>query len=411
MRAALGLLIALVAVSCLAQGEPDIEARRRDLSEMEERLRDLRRDLDARRGSREVLLGELERHERDIAQLALAGRKLKSMLEEQALVLADVQRRRDEQRDAVARERVALAGLLRSAHALGGTERLRMLLDQEDVARTGRLLAYFEYLNRDRIRRIDAFSAQARRLEDLRREAAEETRRLATLAARQEETRRRLAAAQEQRAVLLAELDDSIAGREESLVALEEDAQALRSLLGQLERQAMELPEADVAQVPMERLRGRLAWPLESGLLAGRFGQLKGEGGQRWDGVLIAAPEGATVRAVHDGRVVYADWLRGFGLLVIVEHDDGYMTLYGRNQALLKERGEWVAAGDTIALSGTSGGQRDAGLYFALRHHGRPLDPEHWCTGGAVRQGAATLLERDRLAAAERPAASPIQPQ
>jgi septal ring factor EnvC (AmiA/AmiB activator) len=410
MRAAVALVLALVAVPCLAQGERDIEARRRDLSEMEERLNDLRQDLDARRGSREVLLGELERHERDIAQLALAGRELQSMLEEQARVLANVQQRRDAQREAVARERAALAGLLRSAYALGGTERLRMLLDQEDVARMGRLLAYYEYLNRDRIRRIDVFSGQARRLEDLRREAAEETRRLAALAARQEETRRRLAAAQDRRAGLLAELDRSIAGRQESLVALEADAHALRSLLEQLERQAMALPEADVAQVPMERLRGRLAWPLEDGLLAGRFGRLKGDGGPRWDGVLIAAPEGTTVRAVHDGRVAYADWLRGFGLLVILEHDDGYMTLYGQNQALLKEQGEWVAAGDPIALSGTSGGQRTPGLYFAIRHHGRPLDPEQWCAGGTVRQGAASPPAQDRLAVAERRADSPIQP-
>jgi septal ring factor EnvC (AmiA/AmiB activator) len=240
-------------------------------------------------------------------------------------------------------------------------------------------MSYYGYLNRYRLGRLRGFAERTRHLEALRLEASEETQRLAMLAARQEDTRRRLAQAQTQRTELLAQLEQTIASREERFAVLRADAERLRALVEQLERQAAILPEADVSQEPIATLRGRLAWPLGAGKLVKRFGRVKGDSGQRWDGVLIAAAEGTEVRAVHHGRVVYADWLRGFGLLIIIEHDDGYMSLYGRNQTLLKEAGEWVASGETIALSGSSGGQRMPGLYFAIRHHGRPLDPERWC--------------------------------
>jgi septal ring factor EnvC (AmiA/AmiB activator) len=403
------LLLVLGAAVSPAQQESGIDERRRDLSELEERMQVMRQDLEARRDSRGVLLGELERREREIAQLALAGRELGQMIQEQTRVLTDVHGRLQGELRALEGERAALAGLLRSAYVLGGAERIRLLLDQEEVARVGRLLAYHEYLNRDRLHRIRAASERARALEVLRREVSEETQRLALLAARQEDTRRRLAEAQERRSDLLAELDRTIAGREEGLAELEADARALRALLEQLERQAMVLPEADlITQESIAGRRGRLPWPMEGGRLLERFGHLKGSGGLRWDGVLLSGPAGAEVRAVHHGRVVYADWLRGFGLLVIIEHDDGYMSLYGHNQTLLKEPGEWVAAGDPIALSGASGGNRSEALYFAIRHNGRPLDPEQWCAS-AGKSGAATRYFGPFLARAERPPDSPIQ--
>jgi septal ring factor EnvC (AmiA/AmiB activator) len=128
--------------------------------------------------------------------------------------------------------------------------------------------------------------------------------------------------------------------------------------------------------------------------LRSRYDSPKDDGNQRWDGVVLGADEGSEVRAVHQGQVAYADWLRGFGLLLIIEHDEGYMTLYGHNQTLLKEPGEWVAAGDAVALSGSSGGRASPGLYFAIRHRGRPLNPEQWCRGKPSRGGEPSALSR-----------------
>ena len=401
-------LVLLTLALSAQEPKPAIDATRRDLESVESRLRDLEHDLNARRGSRAVLSGELERLERDIAQLARAGRQLDEMLDEQSRALGRLEQRLHEERRALERERAALAGLVRSAHALGAGERIRLLLDQEDVARMGRVLSYYGYLNRYRVQRLEAVRVSTRRLEALRLQALEETQRLAMLAASQEDTRLRLEEAQALRSRLLKDLEETRVTREQRVAALKEDARGLRGLVEQLERRAMALPEADVTQEPIERARGRLDWPLAESRLIHRFGRPKGDSGQQWDGVVLAAAEGMEVRAVHHGRVAYADWLRGFGLLVIIEHDDGYMTLYGHNQALLKEPGEWVAAGDVIALSGSSGGRRSAGLYFAIRHRGRPVDPEVWCGAQAGKRRRGASLSAPPAGFAERRADSPI---
>ena len=406
---AVALALLLFSGALAAQsGADSVEAKRKDLEEMERELETLEADLEARRSSRAVLAAELERRERDMAQLARAGHDLKAMIAEQGRVVADLQRELATERGRLEGERRSIAELLRSIHAFGSREHLRMLLDLEDVARIGRVLSYYGYLNRYRLRRLRSFAERARRLESLRLEASAETQRLARLAARQEETRNRLAVAQAERTGLLADLERTILSRQERFAALREDAEGLRVLVEQLERQAAILPEAEVAREPIGERRGRLAWPLEAATLLERFGDAKGDSGQRWDGVLLAAAEGSPVRAVHHGRVAYADWLRGFGLLIIIEHDDGVLTLYGHNQTLLKEPGEWVDSGETIALSGSSGGRRRPGLYFAIRRQGRPLDPERWC-GSASALGRRVPLQPLGCPARERRDCSSIE--
>jgi len=409
VAALLGTAVVVVACTVSAAEDEAIESRRQDLDEIEARVQNLEQDLSARRGSRSVLLAELERFERDIADLSRAARQLEAMTKAQQQVLGDLQTRLKAERDAAVSERAAVAALLRSAYTLGRGDRIRLMLDQENSVRLSRIMSYYGYLNRYRVARIEAVVERAHKLEALTREAASETARLATLAARQDETRRRLSAAQAQRAQLLQDLEQTIVSGEERVAALRVEADGLRRLLEQLERQAAALPEAEVSQAPIGNQRGRLMWPVPSVRLIGRFGSSKGDGGQLWDGALIAAPEGTEVRAVHYGRVVYSDWLRGFGLLMIIEHDDGYMTLYGHNQTLLKEPGEWVSSGDVIALSGSTGGLQEAGLYFAIRHLGKPLDPRQWCRAPGGFDGAHAGSHQSPLDAPERQRESPIQ--
>jgi len=377
-----GLLVALILVIASGQGpaeeDPAIEERRRDLAEIETQVQGLEQDLGERRARRDALRTELAALERDIADLARARHQLAGMISEQQAGLDALQAELDEQREALARGRAALVSLLRSTYTMGRGQAIRLLLDHQDLARVSRVLAYYGYLNRYQRDRIERVAASARRLAVLTAEAAEETRRLALLAERQEETERNLKAAQAERAAVLAELERAIAGTEDQVAELHADAEALRRLVEQLERQAQALPEAEIAFAPIGERRGQLPWPVSGDRVLARFGSAKGADTQRWDGLVIAAPEGTEVRAVHPGRVVYADWLRGFGLLLILEHEDGYMTLYGHNQTLLKEPGEWVGAGEPVALSGTSGGQRASGVYFAIRQGGEAIDPERW---------------------------------
>lgn len=404
--AVIGLLGLMAGTPGFGAEEEAIESGKRDLAEIEQRVRDLEQDLDSRRRRRVALLNDLERSERDVADLARAGFQLAAMATEQEQALQELQAKLEKERDELQRERAALGGLLRSAYTMGRGDRIRMLLDQEDVQRLSRAMPYYGYLNRYRIRRIGAVAEQANRLKQLKQASEEEAQRLAMLAQSQDNTRRRLARALKEREALLSALDKTIATQQERVADLKSEAEGLRALLEQLERRARILPEADVRQEPLSQRRGRLAWPLSDAHLLSRYGAPKGSEGQNWDGVVLRAEEGSQVRAVHHGRVAYADWLRGFGLLLIIEHEDGYMTLYGNNQTLLKEAGEWVAPGDLIALSGSSGGRESPGLYFAIRHRGRPLDPERWCRSDESQRGS--VLSRIPLAAAERTGYSPI---
>ena len=399
--------IATQSVSAAAEDET-IEDHKRGLADVERRVSGLEQDLKTRHGRREDLLTELEQRERGIADLARAGHQLAAMIREQEQALEKLRSRSAAEQDSLRRERAALGNLLRSAYAMGRGDHIRMLLDQEDPNRVGRAMAYYSYLNRFRINRIEAVARRARNLEDLARDAEEESARLLVLARKQDETRTRLAAAQDERTALLVSLERTIATREENIADLRAQAEQMRLLLKQIERQARMLPEAELRQESLKQRRGYLTWPLADASLLSHYGSPKGDGAQRWDGVVLGTEEGTEVQAIHHGRVAYADWLRGFGLLLIIEHDDGYMTLYGHNQGLLKEPGEWVATGDTIALSGSSGGQALSGLYFAIRHRGRPLNPEHWCRD-RVRPGRESSATGSP--AAERIRVSLLQPR
>jgi len=350
------------------------------LSALEARMQALKDSLAAREAYRDALYAELERIERDIGALARAGHQLDGMIGEQRRALAALAQRRGETAARLAAGRAALADLLRSAYAMGRGDQLRLLLNQEDPNRIGRVFGYYRALGRARAARIREVEALAAELAALTGEAQTERARLARLAERQRETRERLERTRQARAAIGKGLDAVIAGDRRQVATLDADAAALRSLIEQLRRQAEIEAEVELTQEAIAARRGRLRWPLPDAELVRGFGDRRAADGLHADGVLLAAATGSEVRAVHHGRVVYADWLRGFGLLLVIDHGDGYMTLYGHNESLLKEVGEWVAADEVVALAGTSGGSGERGLYFAIRRHGEPLDPAEWCS-------------------------------
>lgn len=353
----------------------------RSLSAIEQQVEVLERDLRERETRRDQLYADLEQAERDIAALALGGRQLGAMVAEQHEALSDLRLRQEQVRGELAAARAVLAELLRSAHAMGRGDRLRMVLNQEDVTRGGRLFGYYRALGQRRARQIALVDQQAKRLRGLSQQAATEAERLAELAQRQEQTRQRLRATQQERALIVANLERTIAAGRDRVESLRENAARLRDLASELSRQSEIRDVLDLDQDSLAVRRGALHWPLRGTRVLTGF-RPRATGDLHGDGVLLAATPGEEVRAVHGGQVVYADWLRGFGLLLVIDHHDGYMTIYGHNQSLLKEPGEWVATGETIALAGTSGGGDRDGLYFALRHQGQPLDPRLWCSEG-----------------------------
>ncbi len=385
---AAALLLALLSPAAPGTApDADAEAAARRLADLRARIESLRDQLSRNRDRESRLAGELARLEAAIGASSRALRRLDAEQAAQRQRLEALRRSRMAARAQLERQTGELREQVRSAYVLGRQAQIKLLLSQEDPQRLGRTLVYFDYLNRaraERIREVDALLARLRLLEsDIS----------ATLATLEDNRRARAATLTElearraERAALLARVRDELRDQDRQLGRLTRDEQRLQRLLQDL-RRALDEAEAAAGGLDFASLRGRLPWP-SPGRIAARFGQSRGVGGLTWRGVLIAAPPGTEVRAVAPGRVAFADWLRGFGLLLILDHGDGYMSLYGHNQALYRSPGDWVAAGEVIAGAGDTGGAEQSGLYFELRRDGKPINPLKWCAGRPMALQAA----------------------
>ncbi|MGO9802979.1 MAG: murein hydrolase activator EnvC family protein [Steroidobacteraceae bacterium] len=354
-------------------------------------------ETDARRteAQLEAIKAEIERVTRQVSESQVERDRLTRDLRSAELsvghareALAEVRRQRAEhaaRRTALTAEqhereaqldknRAELAGQMRAAYTIGRQEPLKLLLNQQDPALAGRMFVYYGYFGRARAGQIKLIEDDVERLAELTAELDAEDAQLAVLEQRQKAELSELEHARSQRSTVIAGLDAESRNRSASLERLRSQQSGLELLLRELRTAIERYPlEANDA---FTRLRGKLAWPV-SGHLVARFGETRA-GGVRWDGVLVATERGAPVKAVCDGRVIYADWLPGLGLLAIVDHGDGYLSLYGHNERLYKAAGEQVAAGDTIAAAGDSGGSGRPELYFEIRKGGKPVDPRPW---------------------------------
>ena len=284
--------------------------------------------------------------------------------------LAAEKRRRQADLD---RSRHALAEQMRAAYLAGREGPLTLLLNQGDPSRMGRMFAYYSYFSRERAQRIHDIETDLRQIDQLGAEIQSEDAQLLSLEQQRQAQLDQLDEATARRRRVLAGIAARTRTRTERLTRLRGQQMALESLLAALRRAEARAP---VRHGRFAGLEGHLPWPVDGRLVA-RYGQLRA-GGLRWDGDLIAAPLDAPVRAVAGGRVIYSDWLAGLGLLIIVDHGNGYMSLYGHNDHLYAHVGQWVRAGQMIAEVGDSGGTARPELYFGIRRGTRPVDPRLW---------------------------------
>ncbi len=359
-----------------SQGEL-ADVKERELQDVRDRISDLKRSMDRGAAERDRLTAELQDIEIGISEQRI---RIKEMEREQRYV-----ERRKQQlgNDLVEREAhldeqsTELAAQVRAAYMSGNQEKVKMLLNQRDPATLGRVMAYYRYLNDYRAENILAVMEQIRRLDELRKQIAVEETRLAELVRGRYAELGRLNTSQASRRALLASLRKKIADEGQEVERLAAQEQDLTRLISELTSILSDYPIS--SEQPFTSHKGRLTWPIV-GTLLHDFGQPRVRGKLKWNGVVMAAPRGQEVRAVYHGRIAFADWLAGMGLLVIVDHGEGYMTLYGYNETVLKNTGDWVAPGDVIATVGDSGGQQQTGLYFELRRGTRPVDPRQWVT-------------------------------
>ncbi|TMN89134.1 protease [Pseudoalteromonas phenolica] len=269
-----------------------------------------------------------------------------------------------------------LAGQLKSAYMTGSHDYSKMLLNQEHSATLERTLSYYDYFNKARITQIEALKKVIEQLAENQQTLEQKQLQLNDLFTQQTERLAALKATKEQRQNSLSQLNSALKQTQSAIAYLKENEQTLITTLSQLNEQQSE-SLVPVELIGLRNKKGKLPWP-SKGRLKHRFGQRK-HAGMNWKGVFIAAKTGDNVKAVQQGQVVFADWLNGFGWVIVVDHGLGYMSLYGHAQTLLKDVGDQVHSGESIALIGQSGGQADPGLYFELRHKGSAVDPVKWC--------------------------------
>jgi septal ring factor EnvC (AmiA/AmiB activator) len=370
--------IAAILLVAASSGLPaaDEEA---ELEALRGRMTDMRRALESDQGKRSAAETELRKVETDIGERNAALRRLRDQQSETARRIGELERERVVVEARIGVERDSLAAQVRAAYVTGRNERLKLLLNQQDPAHLGRMVVYYDYFNRMRRDTIASVSADLARLNAVATEQETEAMRQRQLEQRQSQELDKLEQARARRAEVLVAVDASIRAKGDAIAEMETQAATLEKLVEELREVLRDFPvEADA---PFADVKGQLAWPLRGRLLRD-FGQPRAQGRLKWDGVLVGAAPGTQVKAVYHGRVAYADWLTGLGLLVILEHGDGYLTLYGHNESVFKSVGEWVAPGETIAEVGDSGGQAQPALYFEIRRGRQPQNPHRWFANG-----------------------------
>jgi septal ring factor EnvC (AmiA/AmiB activator) len=363
-----------------------------ELRKLNQRIEKVRKSVNADVQKRDQLSVQL----RDAELGVQAARKELDQIRAQRLAtearLRELQAEQAQREKELDGERNALAGELRTAYVNGREEQLKLLLNQEDPSTFGRLLAYYGYFGRARAERIQGIQDKLEHLALVREKIVAEQTRLGALEQQRATRVADLKSSQERRAKAVTAIDQSIKSRGGELKRLQSQARGLENLIAEL-RKAIERAQAAqparkggttgsgiAKQAPFEPLRGKLPWPVQDGKLIARFGQPRAGGSMRWQGMLIGTDRGARVRAPFAGRVVYGDWLPGMGLMLVIDHGGGYMSLYGHNEELFRKVGESVAAGDVIGAVGDSGGHSQPALYFEVRRGKTPVDPQTWLT-------------------------------
>ena len=334
-------------------------------------IRELSQSLEQDQDYYNNLQSELAKQEKLLGKIGRELHRLDAEIVAQDDHLLRLKENKQRQLESLATTHYQLKLLVRSAYALGRQERIKLFLNQQDPQVLNRVMNYYNYFNQQRIEQIEAANRLIQDISDTEQKIHQTRLTLESNRQLKKKQVMEFESARQNRSRLVAELENSIKGKKQALSGLQQDEAALTKLLKNIQQQKLEQKRK------FSSLKGNMAWPAK-GYLSNLFGSQKAEG-VKWDGVFIKADEGTEIKSIHQGKVAYADWLRGYGLLIIVDHGEGYMSLYGHNQSLFKETGDPVEAGEAIALVGNSGGQNKSGLYFSIRQKGKPTNPKKWC--------------------------------
>ena len=357
--------------------DDNTQSKEAKLQQLKKQIQKVRATLAKSTSQKDTLQHQLQKSETAIGNISRSLAKLAKQLKQHKHELRSHQQEKKTKSKELERQQQLLAQQIRASYAMGNQGYAKLLLNQEDPSAIGRTLIYYDYLNQSRTRNIHIIDE---RIEAISRIEAKIQRQQQKISATQQQRKKEkgtLEKQQKSRKVILSNISKDIKNQAQRLVQLEAARQELQRLLKSLSEALADIPP-DVGNVKQfSQLKGKLRRPTQ-GKLHNRFGKRRDDGNLKWQGITINAKVGTEVKAVHYGRIAFSDWLRGFGLLVIIDHGDGYMSLYGHNQSLYKDVGEWVESGEIVATVGDSGGQSSAALYFEIRKNGKPLNPKPW---------------------------------
>lgn len=368
-------VLLLTAFAAGADDRAEIEAERA-LAAVRERIAEIAAEQRGLQGERDESLAVLREADQAVAAAVQSLRTTEAALATREAESARLERERDALSLRLSSQREALAALVRSAYALGRHEQLKLLLAQDRIDDLARVLIYHRYVQNDRSARIRSLMDELGALAELGERLLAERTELAAARDAQQTHLADLELRRGERAGLLAAIEARQHEGQAALAALERDQRRLTALLERLRDVLADVPRTLEEGRPLHQRKGALPWPLTGPLLTGFGGRLAD--GRMARGWLIAGTPGAEVRAISHGRVAYADWMPTYGLILILDHGDGWMSLYANNDALLKSPGDWIGAGEPIASVGNSGGLPRPALYFELLRNGRPVDPRSW---------------------------------
>ncbi len=377
---AAALLAALVyaAPSVGQETQTDSREARAELKQTEAEIARLKKMLESFEQEMSGLESQLKRSESEIGRLKRESEEIEKKIREGETRVRGLREQAASLQVALTGQQDQIAKQARAAYMAGEQDYLKMLLNQDDPARMARMVHYYQYLSRARVAEVNRYTDT---LEQIQQASAQIVEQQALLEERREQlasNARELQSQQTARTGLLASLQGKSRSQNEKLETAQAERAGLEKLIKSIDETITSIP-TPAGSLPFAGAKGKLPLPVKGPIQARYGSQRGGDARLKWDGLLIGASQGTAVHAVHGGRVVFADWLRGSGLLVILDHGSGYLSLYGHNQSVLKDVGTWVQPGEAVSTVGASGGLSSPALYFAIRHQGRALDPAAWC--------------------------------
>lgn len=370
---ALALILSLgFASPIISAAEPASQQR---LQQIRGDINEIKQGLGSDKKKQQQQQQELSTIEKEIARLNQARKKTQHELKQQKTSQKQLINNTSKLRKKLEQQQHKLRQQTRAAYTAGRQQQLKLLLNQTNPASAGRNMTYYNYFNRAQINATNQTQTDIEQLSAAETQLQQSRDKLERLMQQQRQQNLKLQQRQSQRKTLLSKLNSQINTKEQQLKQLQEDESALSKLLQNLPSQTQ---GDNVSFSNLSKLKGKLKWPT-TGKINNRFGSPRNQGQMKWQGTTIAGKEDQKIRSIAPGRVIFADWIRGYGLMLIIDHNNGYMSLYGHNKMLYKDVGDTISSNETIATLGNSSDNNSPYLYFEMRHKGKPVDPAMWC--------------------------------